>query len=48
MVNLGIYYCRKISSIQNASDITGILHKNISNCANGGQLTAGNFRWEHI
>ena len=38
----------KFLSIQNAADATGINPKNIGNCANGVQFTAGGFRWQHI
>lgn len=38
----------EFSSIQSAANFTNILPKNIGNCANGKQLTAGSFIWEHI
>lgn len=38
-------FIRKYCSIQEASDITGIRHCNISNTINGKQKTAGGFIW---
>jgi len=47
-LSLNGHIINEFSSIRNAASATGINPKNISNCANGGQYTAGYFKWEHL